>query len=147
EVPFRHQHRFLGNASSTVDRIVGGWSISALGILRTGVASTVHIGTNTFGNGDFLNQRPSRVPGVSQYGTGSGPNNFLNPAAFSMPAAGTFGNFGRGTFCGPFYKHIDFSVLKRTRVTEAKNVEFRAEMFNLFNHPNFQTFPRQASKT
>lgn len=91
ELPFGHQHRFLGNASSTVDRIVGGWSVAALGILRTGVASTVHIGTNTFGNGDFTNQRPNRVPGVSQYGTGSGPDNFLNGAAYSMPAPGTFG--------------------------------------------------------
>ncbi len=137
ELPFGHQHRFLGNSSSTVDRIVGGWSVAALGILRTGVASTVHIGTNTFGNGDFTNQRPDRVPGVSQYGTGSGPDNFLNGAAYSMPAPGTFGNLGRNTFYGPSYKQIDFSILKKTPVTESKNFEFRAEMFNLFNHPNF----------
>jgi Carboxypeptidase regulatory-like domain/TonB dependent receptor len=137
DLPFGHGRRLLGNAGGVADRLVGGWSISALGILRTGVASTVHIGTNTFGNGDFLNQRPDRVAGVSPYGTGSGPNNFLNPAAFSMPAAGTFGNLGRDTFYGPSYKQIDFSVLKKTRVTETKNVEFRAEMFNLFNHPNF----------
>ena len=137
DLPFGHGRRLLGNAGGVADRLVGGWSISALGILRTGVASTVHIGTNTFGNGDFLNQRPDRVPGVSEYGAGSGPNNFLNPAAFSMPAAGTFGNLGRDTFYGPSYKQIDFSVLKKTRVTETKNVEFRAEMFNLFNHPNF----------
>jgi Carboxypeptidase regulatory-like domain/TonB dependent receptor len=137
ELPFGHQHRFLGTSSSTVDRIVGGWSVAALGILRTGVASTVHIGTNTFGNGDFTNQRPNRVPGVSQYGTGSGPDNFLNGAAYSMPAPGTFGNLGRDTFYGPSYKQIDFSILKKTRVTESKNFEFRAEMFNLFNHPNF----------
>jgi hypothetical protein len=137
DLPFGHGRWLLGNAGGVADRLVGGWSISALGILRTGVASTVHIGTNTFGNGDFLNQRPDRVPGVSQYGTGSGPSNFLNPAAFSMPAAGTFGNLARDTFYGPSYKQIDFSVLKKTRVTEAKNVEFRVEMFNLFNHPNF----------
>jgi hypothetical protein len=137
DLPFGHGRRLLGNAAGVADRLVGGWSISALGILRTGVASTVHIGTNTFGNGDFTNQRPNRVPGVSQYGTGSGPNNFLNPAAFSMPAAGTFGNLGRDTFYGPSYKQIDFSVLKKTRITETKNLEFRAETFNLFNHPNF----------
>jgi hypothetical protein len=77
------------------------------------------------------------VPGVSQYGTGSGPNNFLNGAAFSLPAPGTFGNLGRNTFYGPSYKQIDFSVLKKTRLTETKNLEFRAEFFNLFNHANF----------
>lgn len=137
ELPFGHGRRFLDNASGAVDRLVGGWSIAALGILRTGVASTVHIGTNTFGNFDFTNQRPDRVPGVSQYGTGSGPDNFLNGAAFSLPAPGTFGNLARDTFYGPSYKQIDFSILKKTRLTEKKNLEFRAEFFNLFNHPNF----------
>ena len=137
ELPFGRQHRLLSNANGAVERIVGGWSIAALGILRTGVASTVHIGTNTSGNGDFTNQRPDRVPGVSQYGTGSGPDNFLNGAAYAMPAPGTFGNLGRNTFYGPSYKAIDFSILKKTRLTETKNVEFRAELFNVFNHPNF----------
>lgn len=136
ELPFGHGKRLLGNANSATDRIVGGWTIAALGILRTGVAATVHA-TNTFGNGDFTNQRPNRVPNVSQYGSGSGPDNFLNPAAYSVPANGTFGNLGRNTFYGPSYKQIDFSVLKKTRLTESKNLEFRAEMFNLFNHPNF----------
>jgi hypothetical protein len=137
ELPFGRGHRLLDNASGAVERVVGGWSIAALGILRTGVASTVHIGTNTFGNEDFTNQRPNRVPGVSQYGGGSGPDNFLNPAAFSLPAPGTFGNLGRDTFYGPSYKQIDFSILKKTRLTEQKNLEFRAELFNMFNHPNF----------
>ena len=137
ELPFGRGQRLLGSANGAVDRIVGGWNIAALGILRTGVASTVHIGTNTFGNGDFTNQRPNRVPGVSQYGKGSGPDNFLNGAAYSLPAPGTFGNLGRDTFYGPSYKQIDFSILKKTRLTEKKNLEFRAEFFNLFNHPNF----------
>jgi hypothetical protein len=136
ELPFGRGRRFLDNRSGAVDRLVGGWSIAALGILRTGVASTVHT-TNTSGNGNFTNQRPNRVAGVSQYGTGSGPDNFLNGAAYSMPADGTFGNLGRNTFYGPSYEQIDFSVLKKTRLTEKKNLEFRAEFFNLFNHPNF----------
>jgi len=136
ELPFGHGRRLLDNASGALDRLVGGWSIAALGILRTGVASTVHT-TNKSGDGNFTNQRPNRVVGVSQYGTGSGPDNFLNGAAYSMPADGTFGNLGRNTFYGPSYKQIDFSILKKTRLTEKKNLEFRAEFFNLFNHPNF----------
>jgi hypothetical protein len=137
ELPFGHGQRLLGGASGAVDHIVSGWSIASLAILRTGVASTVHIGTNTSGNEDFTNQRPNRVAGVSQYGTGSGPDNFLNPAAYSMPLPGTFGNLGRDTFYGPSYQQVDFSILKKTRLTETKNMEFRAEMFNLFNRPNF----------
>jgi hypothetical protein len=120
-----------------VERVVGGWNLAALGILRTGVASTVYLGTNTFGNGDYTNQRPNRVAGVSQYGTGSGPDNFLNPAAYSMPLAGTFGDLGRNTFYGPSYNQIDFSIIKKIPLTERTNLDFRAEFFNLFNHPNF----------
>jgi hypothetical protein len=135
ELPFGRGKRFLGSATGAKDRVVGGWTINALGILRTGVAATVH-GTNTFGDGNFTNQRPDRAPGVSQYGSGA-PDNFLNGAAYLMPADGTFGNLGRNTFYGPSYKQIDFSILKKTQISESKNVEFRAEFFNLFNHPNF----------
>jgi hypothetical protein len=137
ELPFGHGKRLLGSANGVMDRVVGGWTIAALGILRTGVASTVHLAGNSFGNSDFTNQRPDAVPGVSQYGSGSGPDKFLNPDAFEIPANSTFGNLGRDTFYGPSYKQIDFSILKKTRLTEKKNLEFRAEFFNLFNHPNF----------
>jgi hypothetical protein len=137
ELPFGKGKHFLNNKNGAVERIVGGWNVAALGILRTGVASTVYIGTNTFGNGDYTNQRPNRVAGVSQYGTGSGPDNFLNPAAYSMPDPGTFGDLGRNTFYGPSYSQIDFSILKKIPLTERTNLDFRAEFFNLFNHPNF----------
>jgi hypothetical protein len=137
ELPFGKGKHFLNNKNGAVERIVGGWNVAALGILRTGVASTVYIGTNTYGNGDYTNQRPNRVAGVSQYGTGSGPDNFLNPAAYSLPAPGTFGDLGRNTFYGPSYSQIDFSIIKKIPLTERMNLDFRAEFFNLFNHPNF----------
>ena len=95
-----------------------GWSVSTLGILRTGVADTVYIGTNTFGNGDFINQRPDCVAGVDPYAHPQTITDWLNPAAFSMPAAGTFGNCGRNTIYGPNFRNVDFSVLKETKLGE-----------------------------
>ena len=53
------------------------------------------------------------------------------------PAPGTFGNFPRNSINGPSFKQADFSVIKRTKITENTNVEFKATFFNAFNHPNF----------
>ncbi|MGC1906595.1 MAG: carboxypeptidase regulatory-like domain-containing protein [Candidatus Acidiferrum sp.] len=138
-LPFGEGHRLFGQSNGFVSRIVGGWTIAALGIFRTGVADTVYYGGNSFGNEDFTNQRPDSVPGVSQYAASPGTSglDFLNPAAFAVPADGTFGNLARNTFYGPSFKQLDISFLKKTRLTESKGLEFRAEFFNIVNHPNF----------
>ncbi len=134
-VPLGEGHRFL--SSGFGGKLFTGWRVSALGILRTGVADTVYIGTNTFGNGDFINQRPNCVAGVDPYARPQTTTDWLNPAAFSMPAAGTFGNCGRNTIYGPNFRNVDFSVLKETKLGGSRNIEFRAEFFNIFNHPAF----------
>ncbi|MGH9674301.1 MAG: TonB-dependent receptor, partial [Bryobacteraceae bacterium] len=64
-------------------------------------------------------------------------NGFINPAAFSRAAIGTFGNSGRGMFRGPGQWNLDFSLFKNIPVTERFKVQFRSELFNLFNHANF----------
>ena len=135
DVPLGEGHRFLN--SGVGNKLASGWGFSTLGILRTGVADTVYIGTNTFGNGDFINQRPDCVAGVDPYAHPQTITNWLNPAAFSLPAAGTFGNCGRNTIYGPNFLNVDFSVRKVTKVGESRNLEFRAEFFNVFNHPAF----------
>ena len=89
-----------------------------------------------YGNSDFINQRPCAVAGVSQYAVNKGVEQWLNPAAFSMPAPGTFGNLGRGTFVGPSFQQIDFSVLKDFAMSDNSRLQFRAELFNVLNHPN-----------
>jgi hypothetical protein len=108
-----------------------------LAIFHTGIGDTVYIGTNTFGNGNFTNQRPNAVAGVSQYAANQTINNWLNPAAFSLPASGTFGNLGRNTIFGPGFAQADLSLLKETPITESSRLEFRAEFYNFVNHPNF----------
>ena len=135
DVPLGEGHRFLN--SDFGRKLASGWRASTLGILRTGVADSVYIATNTFGNGDFSNQRPDCVAGVDPYAHPKTITNWLNPAAFSMPAAGTFGNCGRNTIYGPNFRNVDFSVLKETKVGESRKLEFRAEFFNIFNHPAF----------
>ncbi len=62
---------------------------------------------------------------------------YLNPLAFSQPADGTFGDLGRNSIFGPSYWNADFSVSKNTTLFEGLNLQVRAELFNIFNHPNF----------
>ena len=102
--------------------------------------------------------RPSWAPGATQSTatTNVPPGYFFNPFAFARPivlagsfipssngsatagATGTdFGNVGRNVLRGPAQSNVDFSVIKRISLSESKNVELRAEFFNLFNHVNF----------
>jgi hypothetical protein len=62
---------------------------------------------------------------------------YFNPAAFAKPAAGTYGDLGRDALYGPGFGSVDFSIFKRTPITEHVSVEFRAEIFNLFNRMNW----------
>ena len=60
---------------------------------------------------------------------------FFNPRAFAQPAPFTFGNAGRNILPGPGNAVVDFGIRRRLRVSESSTIQFRAEAFNLFNHP------------
>jgi hypothetical protein len=61
--------------------------------------------------------------------------NWFNPAAFAVPANNTWGNSGRNIARGPGYWEMDSALEKKTPLTEKVSLKFRAEAFNLFNHP------------
>jgi hypothetical protein len=136
-LPFGHGQRLFSNATGFAGKLIAGWQFSSLAIIHGGIADTVFIGTNTYGNSNFTNQRPNVVPGVSQYPVNQTINNWLNPAAFSVPATGTFGNLGRNTIYGPGFAQVDVSLVKETPISESTHLEFRAEVYDLANHPNF----------
>jgi len=77
---------------------------------------------NVAGNPDLKNRTPER---------------WFNTSAFVFPARGTFGNAGRNIVDGPSYNNVNVSFVKNTAINEQVNLQFRAEFFNLFNHPNF----------
>jgi len=80
-------------------------------------------------------RRPDLVPGVNPYL--SNDRLLLNPAAFATPAPGTFGNVPRNFLRGPSFRQFDLVLNKRIRFSESTNLEFRTEIFNIFNHTNF----------
>lgn len=65
------------------------------------------------------------------------PDRWFNTSAFAVQPRGTFGNSGRNTVTGPGINNVDASVIKNNRVGERTSVQFRAEFFNVANHPNF----------
>jgi hypothetical protein len=91
---------------------------------------------NTPGGGASRNvRRPDFVPGVNPYLTSD--RLILNPAAFTTPQPGTFGNVPRNALRGPNFKQFDLVLNKRFKFSETTNLEFRTEVFNLFNRTNF----------
>jgi hypothetical protein len=80
-------------------------------------------------------RRPDFVPGVNPYLNND--RSILNPAAFAAPAPGTFGNVPRNALRGPNFKQFDLILNKRFKFSETRSIEFRTEVFNLFNRTNF----------
>ena len=80
-------------------------------------------------------RRPDLLSGVNPYLNND--RNFLNPTAFAIPAAGTFGNLSRNALKGPNFRQFDLILNRRFKFSETRNLEFRTEIFNIFNRANF----------
>ena len=134
-LPFRH-------AESLAGKVINGWETFGIVQLQTGRPFTVALlpeldnsGTGRSILGFGANDRPNVAgnPEVSNPTT----SEWFNTAAFAFPAPGTFGNAGRNILEGPGFESVNVSLVKNTNFTETVKLQFRAEAFNLFNHPNF----------
>lgn len=125
-------------APGMVPRWLGsGWQVNGISVLHSGMPVNITCGCDSAGIG-AATARPNYVPGQPLR-----PANFDIPAAqinikaFSVPAAGTFGNLGRNILNGPAEYNWNFSIFRNFRITEHKTLQFRAQAFNLFNTPEF----------
>ncbi|MGD1096194.1 MAG: carboxypeptidase-like regulatory domain-containing protein [Bryobacteraceae bacterium] len=119
-------------------RLTKGWQFNSLFTFTTGQPINLLAGTNVSGTGE--NQDRVDIVGnpFANIPTATAPAvQYFNPAAFAKPAAGTFGDIGRDAYYGPGIGTVDFSVFKRTPITERISTEFRVEIFNLFNRTNY----------
>jgi hypothetical protein len=95
---------------------------------------------NPSNDGDTRNPvRPSLNPNFTGPVILGGPNRYFNPNAFIQPLAGTYGNAGRNILQGPALVETDISLSKKFALSERLNLQFRSEIFNVFNHTNFNT--------
>jgi outer membrane receptor protein involved in Fe transport len=133
-LPFGRGQKYLN--SGIASHVLGGWETSGIWTARTGRMLTVTIArtASAVPDGNTSNQRPNIVPGVSIYPEG-GPtfSQWLNPAAFAIPAPGTWGNAGRSIATGPGLVQVDWALQKKMFLTENKNIVLRIEAFNIFN--------------
>jgi hypothetical protein len=133
ELPF-------GKAGGPRAKAIGGWSVSAIGSIQSGLPFTPQLGYNPTGNGDSRNPiRPSYNAAFKGNVILGRPDRYFDANAFVPPAAGTYGNVGRDVLTGPGLATADFSALKKTALTERVSLQFRAEFFNILNRSNFGT--------
>jgi Carboxypeptidase regulatory-like domain/TonB dependent receptor len=140
ELPFGKGRKLGNNVSGAADKFISGWGVGGILHLRTGFPFCVTLGTDRANNGidNRRSQMPNLAPGRSFGSAITGdPSQYVDPTAFVLQPAGFYGNLGRNTLPGPNMRTFDFSVLKKTRINERINMEFRGEFFNLFNITNF----------
>ena len=146
---FDRTHRFvasyvwslpaLAGANRFVGMMIGGWQLSGIATAQTGDALTVTAGADQSQTG--LNADRAVQIGLPYGGNACASTapcvNFLNPAAFQLPAVGTFGTTRKGSLRGPGYFDWDMGLGKSFRLpAENMQLQFRAEYFNVFNRTN-----------
>jgi hypothetical protein len=132
--PVGRGKKFLGSSRGLADAVIGGWNIGGIYTFGTGWPFTPTIGVDQANDGQG-GQRPNLI------GDPHLPNPtidlWFNPAAYALPAQYTYGNGARNSLRGPHSSNLDFSARKVFNITERQHLEFRAEFFNILNHPNF----------
>ncbi|HLZ12047.1 MAG TPA: TonB-dependent receptor [Candidatus Acidoferrum sp.] len=136
---FDVRHRFVVNTIYSLpfkaNRIVSGWEVASIISAQSGNPFNIALATATV-NGVANTVRPNLIGPVHISGD---PLQWITnaAAAFATPAAGTFGNLGRNAIYGPGFTDVDLSLVKNTKISERFNLQFRTDVFDLFNHPNF----------
>ncbi len=164
ELPVGRGRRFLGSSGGVVNQIFGGWTINSIFTIMTGEPFSVRSGSFT-ANGShesragvqrFVQAQLQELPSQNFAGpvlfqpvginpaTGNPFTCGVNPSeVFCLPAPGTGGS-GRNIFTAPGYWNVDLGFIKTFQLSERFKLQFRTEMFNAFNHANFDN-PRDAS--
>jgi outer membrane receptor protein involved in Fe transport len=149
ELPIGKGKRFAGPENGVVQRLIGGWQLSGISNFQTGEPFTISVAGDTANIGTAGVNRANEVPGqeVSLDRSERTAARWFNTTAFSTPATFAFGTVGRNTIEGPGLMVIDAMLAKTTQLTERIGLQFRAEVFNLANHPNFGQPGRQVNTT
>jgi hypothetical protein len=119
-----------------VKRMVEGWSIAPIVNLQSGNPFSPVV--TLLNSGSLLQfDRPDYVAGQPLLVDNPTPSQWINRAAFVANQRGRFGNAGRNILTAPGFEDVDLAIAKTTTIREGYTLQFRAEAFNLFNHPNF----------
>jgi hypothetical protein len=135
EVPFGRQGSRFSNG--VMDAVLGGWHLGGIYTLASGFPFSPYINDDTSNTGTQGIPRPDQLRNGNLPRSQRSPNLWFDVNAFAAPSGFAFGNAGRNVLIGPGQNVFDWSLRKEFSVTETQRLEFRAEFFNAFNHPNF----------
>jgi hypothetical protein len=137
DLPIGKGKKLLGGISSVADQFLGGWQFNSNTTIQSGLPFDNCFDTGGISdtgtcrpnvNGEVKTDAQRQANGTFRY--------FSDLSVFSAPAVGTFGNQKRNALRGPGYWRTDASLFKKFRFTESKELEFRIESVNVFNHVN-----------
>jgi hypothetical protein len=135
DLPAGRGHRFastgVGNA------LLGGWELNTILSLQSGMPVTVTQATNNNSFAGFALQRPNIVGNPSLPASQRTPARYFNTAAFATAPQFVIGTASRNPARGPAYRDLDLALVKHTKLIEGTEMEFRAEMFDVTNTPEF----------
>jgi hypothetical protein len=120
--------------------LTSGWQLNAIATLAAGQPFSAVIGfdrARANPQAGTSPERPDLCSGASNSPILGGPSRYFDPAAFCLQPAGSYGNLGRNTLIGPGIVMVNPSISKQFRITERLRLQFRTEVFNALNHPNF----------
>ncbi len=139
ELPFGRGRHFASTLPKAADLLLGGWNLNGILTFSTGSSFSITSPNRTGSNFSYVranrlcNGSDSQLSGSVRANGGY----FFNTACFAAPAAGFFGNSGRGILLGPGINNWDGAVSKNFTLHEASRIEFRSEFFNMWNHAQF----------
>ncbi len=135
QLPFGKGKPYLNSGNAVTRTVFGNWNVGWIATLNSGQPYNVYAG------GDIANvgggSQRAQVVGNPNTGFNQSIQQWFNTSAFAVPAAYTFGNEGRNNLVGPAFKNFDFNASKNFPLAERFNLQFRAEFFNILNHPSF----------
>jgi hypothetical protein len=136
QLPIGKGEHFM-NSNRVEDLIFGGWHVGGIYTMHTGFYFTPQISFDPSNTGSVGLYRTDRVCNGNLPSSQRNINNWFDINCFPLPANYTFGDSGKNVLVGPGAVETDLSLRKVFNITESKNLEFRFEMFNAFNHPVF----------
>jgi hypothetical protein len=133
---FLYQIPFLKDSTGFLHAAFAEWQVGGIWTLESGSPFTVNLNTDNANNGTpVMSQRPNLV--CDPNGGPKTTAQWFNTSCFTMPAQYTYGNSSRDNVTGPGLDDFDTSIQKNFAVHENMNLQFRLDVFDFFNHPNF----------
>ena len=137
---YDHRHRFVSSfvyEIPGVGRLLHGWQLGGIATLQSGAPFTVVNGVDRANIGSGPAQRPDLLRNPNLPRGQRDPQRWFDTSAFAQPAPFTFGNAGRNVTFGPGLSNVDMSLQRNFVIKNEQRIEFRWEVFNVLNHPNF----------